>query len=151
MRKFLVLHGPNLNLLGSREPEVYGRQTLEEIDHMLQEWAEQRGCRVDTFQSNSEGALIDRIHEARDRYDGIVINPGAYTHYSIALRDALAAVPVPAVEVHLSNVHAREPFRRHSVISPVVRGVIAGLGPVGYRLALEALWAELDGGGSTGA
>ncbi|MBX6395402.1 MAG: type II 3-dehydroquinate dehydratase [Alicyclobacillaceae bacterium] len=148
MRRFLVLHGPNLNALGIREPEIYGRQTLEDINASLQEWARSRGCVVDTFQSNWEGALIDRIHDARGQYDGIVINPGAYTHYSIALRDALASVPVPAVEVHLSNVHARESFRRHSVISPVVKGVIAGLGPIGYRLALEALWADIEGGRS---
>ncbi|MDI3256595.1 MAG: type II 3-dehydroquinate dehydratase [Kyrpidia sp.] len=146
MRRFLVLHGPNLGALGLREPEIYGRRTLNEIDEDLRAWARDHGCHVDSFQSNWEGALIDRIHQARDQYDGIVINPGALTHYSIALRDALAAVPIPAVEVHLSNVHARESFRRRSVISPVVKGVIAGLGAVGYRLALEALLDGCEGG-----
>ncbi|CAB3391096.1 3-dehydroquinate dehydratase, type II [Kyrpidia spormannii] len=143
----MVLHGPNLGALGLREPEIYGRKTLQEIDEDLQAWARGRGCEIESFQSNWEGALIDRIHQARGQFDGIVINPGALTHYSIALRDALAAVPLPAVEVHLSNVHARESFRHHSVISPVVKGVIAGLGDLGYRLALEALFEACKGGG----
>ncbi|HHY66376.1 type II 3-dehydroquinate dehydratase [Kyrpidia sp.] len=147
MYRFLVLHGPNLGALGLREPEIYGRKTLQEIDEDLQAWARGRGCEIESFQSNWEGALIDRIHQARGQFDGIVINPGALTHYSIALRDALAAVPLPAVEVHLSNVHARESFRHHSVISPVVKGVIAGLGDLGYRLALEALLEACKGGG----
>ncbi|WP_170085239.1 type II 3-dehydroquinate dehydratase [Kyrpidia spormannii] len=147
MYRFLVLHGPNLGALGLREPEIYGRKTLQEIDEDLQAWARGRGCEIESFQSNWEGALIDRIHQARGQFDGIVINPGALTHYSIALRDALAAVPLPAVEVHLSNVHARESFRHHSVISPVVKGVIAGLGDLGYRLALEALFEACKGGG----
>ncbi len=134
----LVLHGPNLNLLGRREPEVYGRQTLAEINQRLEAVAAARGARLDILQSNHEGALIDAIHAAIGQVDGIIINPGGLSHTSVALRDALAAGP-PAIEVHLSNIHAREDFRRRSLLAPVCRGGIYGLGAAGYVLALEAL------------
>lgn len=135
---FLVLHGPNLNLLGSREPGVYGITTLEEIDADLRKMAAVAGARLDCLQSNHEGVLIDRIQAARgDGTDFIIINPGGLTHTSVALRDALAAVALPFIEVHLSNVHAREPFRHQSYLSAVALGVVCGLGPDGYRLALQ--------------
>lgn len=144
MAQILVLHGPNLNLLGTREPEVYGRATLAEIDAALARRAEAAGHRVDCFQSNAEHALIERVHAARgDGTAFILLNPGGYTHTSVALRDALLAVAIPFVEVHLSNVHAREPFRRHSYFSDVAVGVIAGFGADSYRLALEAALARL--------
>jgi len=137
-RNILVLHGPNLNLLGAREPQVYGRQTLADIDARLQQVAAENGARCATFQSNHEGELVDRIHSARgDGTDYIVINAGAYTHTSVALRDALAAVAIPFIEVHISNVHKREPFRHHSYLSDLAVGVIAGLGPFGYEAALR--------------
>jgi len=133
-----VLHGPNLNLLGTREPGVYGAMTLAQIDTMLREDGAAAGVRVESFQSNHEGALVDRIHAARDaKVDFIVINPAAFTHTSVAIRDALAGVAIPFVEVHLSNVHKREPFRHHSYFSDLAVGVIAGLGPTGYRCALQ--------------
>lgn len=144
MAKILVLHGPNLNLLGSREPEVYGRASLAEIDAELARRAERAGHALSAFQSNAEHALIERVQAARgDGTAFILINPAAYTHTSIALRDALAAVAIPFIEVHLSNVHAREPFRRHSYFSDLAVGVIAGFGADSYRLALEAALARL--------
>jgi 3-dehydroquinate dehydratase-2 len=133
-----VLHGPNLNLLGTREPGVYGSTTLAQIDEMLRTDGAAAGVRVESFQSNHEGALIERIHAARDaKVDFIVINPAAFTHTSVAIRDALAGVAIPFVEVHLSNVHKREPFRHHSYFSDLAVGVIAGFGPTGYRCALQ--------------
>jgi 3-dehydroquinate dehydratase-2 len=141
--RVLVLHGPNLNLLGQREPEVYGTATLDEIDARLERVARERGASLESFQSNHEGALIDRIHAARGRCEAILINPGGLTHTSVALRDALAAVALPVIEVHLSNVHAREAFRRRSLIAPIVLGQICGLGAIGYELALIALIERL--------
>lgn len=135
----LVLHGPNLNLLGKRELEIYGNLSLRELNILLEQEAAKFGVGLKCYQSNSEGDLLDHIHGAVGIYRGIIINPGAFTHYSIALRDALAGVDIPAVEVHLSNIHAREEFRRNSVIAPVVRGQISGFGPYSYILALWAL------------
>jgi len=135
--RILVLHGPNLNLLGSREPNHYGHQTLADIDAALIEQGQAADAEVECYQSNAEHELIARIHAARDQGVGfIIINPAAYTHTSVALRDALAAVAIPFIEVHLSNIHAREPFRQHSYFSDLARGVISGLGPMGYLFAL---------------
>jgi 3-dehydroquinate dehydratase II len=136
----LVIHGPNLNLLGTREPEIYGKDTLAQINEQIQSRAEAKGIGVDIFQSNHEGEIIDRIHAAGDKNSdivGIIINPAAYTHYSIAIRDAISAVGLPAVEVHLSNIAARETFRESSVIAPVCQGQISGLSACGYLLAME--------------
>jgi 3-dehydroquinate dehydratase-2 len=138
-QRVLVVHGPNLNLLGTREPEVYGNTTLEEIEADLAAVAKASGAEVQCFQSNHEGALIDRIHEARSWADGILINPGGLTHTSVALRDALAAVALPVVEVHLSNVAARVDFRQRSLVTPIAVGIVSGFGPASYRLGLEAL------------
>lgn len=138
MKKILVLNGPNLNLLGNREPGVYGHITLDEINQKLIQLAKQNGANVSTLQSNAEAELIGRIHTARtDGTDFIIINPAAFTHTSVALRDALAAVAIPFVEVHLSNVHAREAFRKDSYFSDLAVGVISGLGAMGYELALQ--------------
>ncbi len=134
----LVLNGPNLNLLGSREPEVYGRTTLAEIEASLSRKAAEMGVGVEFLQSNHEGALVDRIHQARGKVDAIILNAGGYTHTSVALRDAIVAVGIPTIEVHLSNVHAREDFRQRSLLASVCVGQICGLGPVGYLLALDA-------------
>ena len=144
MARILVLHGPNLNLLGSREPEVYGRATLAEIDGELADQAGRAGHAIDSFQSNAEDALIDRVQAAKtDGTSFIVINPAGYTHTSVALRDALCAVAIPIIEVHLSNPHAREPFRRQSYFSDLAVGVVAGFGADSYRYALDAAIARL--------
>ena len=135
----LILSGPNLNLLGKREPDVYGRTTLADISAALDTLAGELGARLSHFQSNGEGALVDRIHAAMDEVQGIVFNPGAYTHSSIALRDALAGTGIPFVEVHLSNVYAREEFRHHSMLAPVAVGQVAGFGAASYTLGLRAL------------
>ena len=134
----LVLNGPNLNLLGTREPQVYGHTTLADIEAMLKEEAAAKGASLSFFQSNHEGVMIDRIHAARgEGVDWILINPAAWTHTSVAVRDALAGVAIPFVEVHLSNIHKREPFRHHSYLSDIAEGVICGLGAAGYRMALR--------------
>ncbi len=137
-KDLLVLHGPNLNLLGKREPDIYGHTTLDDINDMIDTFAEKNGLTADFFQSNYEGALIDKIHEADGKYGAIILNAGAFTHYSIAIRDALASISVPAIEVHLSNIHKREEFRHHSVIAPVVVGQICGFGADSYLMAVMA-------------
>lgn len=146
MLRIKVINGPNLNLLGTREPQVYGDMTLESIENRLKREAEEYGVEIDFFQSNHEGALIDCIHKAaRAGCSGLILNPGAYTHYSYAIRDAIAAVGMPTVEVHLSNVHSREEFRARSVIAPVCMGQISGLGADSYSAALFALVKKLEG------
>lgn len=144
MKKILVIHGPNLNLLGRREPEVYGRVTLKSINDSLKTCARKRGATVVCRQSNHEGEIVDAIGSAGRSYDGILINPAAYTHTSVALRDALAACGLPVVEVHLSNIYAREEFRRKSLVSAVVKGAVFGFGPRSYTLGLEALIDVLE-------
>ncbi len=143
MKKILLVHGPNLNLTGLREPGVYGTETLASINAEVVSKCARLGMECDVFQSNSEGALIDRIHAAREDCAAIIINAGAYTHYSYALRDAISAVCLPTVEVHMSNVYKREEFRHHSVISPVCAGVIAGFGKHSYLLAVDAVKAVI--------
>ena len=138
-RNVLVMHGPNLNMLGTREPDIYGHQTLEEIDAALTAQANRLGLHIETFQSNHEGDMVDKIQQAHDSFHGIIINPAAYTHTSIAIRDALSLLNIPVVEVHLSNIYKRESFRRTSMISAVVTAQISGLGSHGYLLALEGL------------
>ncbi|QWD83704.1 type II 3-dehydroquinate dehydratase [Polynucleobacter sp. MWH-P3-07-1] len=141
----LVVQGPNLNLLGSREPEVYGKTTLEDIHRKLEQLAKSHAVSLDTFQSNHEGELIDRIQKAKqDGVDFIIINPGAFTHTSVALRDVLAGVAIPFIEVHLSNIHQREEFRKHSYLSDIAIGVICGLGALGYELAMTAAIARVQ-------
>ena len=145
MAKLLVLHGPNLNLLGVREPDIYGRETLADINNQLAQRAQAAGHELAWYQSNAEHELIGRVHQARDeQIAAILINPGAFTHTSVALRDALAAVGIPFIELHMSNVHAREPFRRHSYLSDLAMGVICGFGSTSYVLALEAALAKLE-------
>ncbi|MBY0246987.1 MAG: type II 3-dehydroquinate dehydratase [Nitrospiraceae bacterium] len=149
MLRILVLHGPNLNLLGNREESVYGTTTLAEIDALLSKLGSELGVELEIRQSNHEGELVTWIQEARGNYHGIIINPAAYTHTSIAVRDALSAVEIPAIEVHLSNIHRREEFRRHSYVSGVALGQISGFGPIGYLLALRGLHEHLSLHGST--
>ena len=139
MKKILLMNGPNLNMLGVREPDVYGRRTLASIEADVASYGAQRGVQVDCFQSNHEGALVDRLHQAHGVYDGIVYNPGAHTHYSYALRDAVGSIDVPVAEVHISDVDAREPFRAVSVIAPACVAQVKGLGAAGYRVALDLL------------
>ncbi len=143
--KIMVIHGPNLNMLGKREPDIYGISTLEEINLLLTGRAKKSGIELISKQSNSEGEIIDYIQEYSSLVKGIIINPAAYTHYSIAIRDALSSLSIPVVEVHLSNIYAREDFRHRSVISPVVNGQISGFGPSSYLLALDALILLLNG------
>ncbi len=146
-RSILVLNGPNLNLLGTREPGVYGSETLADIEQAAVDLAREKSWQAECFQSNHEGALVDKVHEARGKHDAIVINPGAFTHTSVALRDAFSGVAIPFYEVHISNVHAREAFRHHSYLSAIARGVICGLGTAGYRYAIDhaILTAEASG------
>lgn len=144
MTKILLLHGPNLNLLGKREPDIYGAMTLDEINRRLTELAAQRGVELRAFQANSEGALVDALQEAMNWADGVIFNPGAYTHTSVALRDAIAGTGLNVVEVHLSNVHAREEFRHKSLLAPVCIGQISGFGWRSYVLGLEGLLGALD-------
>lgn len=147
MASVLILNGPNLNLLGTRQPDVYGHTTLAEIENECRTLAAVLSIELDFLQSNHEGALVDAIHNARGTHDAIVLNAGAYTHTSIALMDAIASVGLPVIELHLSNIHARESFRQHSYIAPVALGQICGLGPAGYSLAIRALVVHLESAG----
>jgi len=140
MKKILVIHGPNLNLLGEREPGVYGNDSFESINNEIIEHAQKYDFDCKIFQSNHEGEIIDRLHMSRKEFDGIVLNAGAYTHYSYAIRDAIAAIKIPVVEVHLSNIHARDEFREKSVIAPVCKGQISGFGKFSYLMAVDALY-----------
>lgn len=143
MKSLLILNGPNLNLLGTRQPEVYGSTTLAQIEAMCAAMAELEGCKISCLQSNHEGELVEAIHAARNLHDGIILNAGAYTHTSVALMDAIASVEVPCIELHLSNIHAREEFRHKSFIAPVAVGQICGFGPAGYGLAIQAMLSYL--------
>jgi len=144
--KLLILNGPNLNRIGKREPDIYGYETLEDVEKKLTKIAEKESMKLDFLQSNTEGVLIDRIHEAADDgTDGIIFNPGAFTHYSIAIRDAIASIDVPTIEVHISNIHTRESFRQTSVIAPVCIGQLTGFGTDGYLLALQAFLLRREG------
>lgn len=145
MKKILLINGPNLNRLGMREPHIYGSVTLAEVEKNLTEFAKTQNAELDCFQSNHEGAIIEAIHNAEKKYDGIVMNPAAFTHYSYAIRDAIAGVTVPVVEIHISNIHTREEFRHTSVIAPVTIGQIVGVGVYGYKLALMAMLEHLGG------
>ena len=149
--RILVVNGPNLNLLGTREPEIYGTLTLAELERRLEQAASELEVQIDFFQSNHEGGLIDAIQGAVGRYQGVLINPGAFTHTSLALRDCLVGVGLPAVEVHLSNLHRREPYRRRSHTAEAAIGVIQGFGPLGYELGLTALVRHLTGAGTAAA
>lgn len=140
MKKILVIHGPNLNLLGEREPGVYGNDSFESVNNEIIEHALKYDFHCEIFQSNHEGEIIDQLHVARKKYDGVVLNAGAYTHYSYAIRDAIAAIKIPVVEVHLSNIHARDAFREKSVIAPVCKGQISGFGKFSYLMAVDALY-----------
>lgn len=142
IKKILVIHGPNLNLLGKREPGVYGSAGVDVLNNNIIDRAKEQGLECEIFQSNHEGAIIDRLHAARLSFDGVIINAGAYTHYSYAIRDAIAAIKIPVIEVHISNIDAREEFRANSVIAPVCKGSICGLGFMSYYLAVQAM-AEL--------
>jgi len=146
--RVLVVNGPNLNLLGVRRPDVYGSATLAELDERCRRWGDDLGMTVETFQSNHEGAIIDRLHEAIGDFDGVVINPGALTHTSYSLHDAIEAVGIPTVEVHLSDISSREPWRRTSVVAPVCIASVSGRGPDGYRRALEILAGDPGGSGA---
>ncbi len=141
--KILVIHGPNLNLLGKREPEIYGKTTLEEINSLIRKEAKALRVQVESFQSNSEGEIVSKIQDATKRYDGLIINPAAYTHTSVAIRDAISSTGIPTVEVHISNVYGREEFRQKSFISPVASGVISGFGVYSYILGLRGLVSQL--------
>ncbi len=148
--KILVIHGPNLNLLGTREPHVYGTCTLSDIDRMLEERAAALGVDLETMQANAEATIVDRIHRARAAVKGILINPAAFTHTSVAIRDALLATGIPFVEVHISNIYAREEFRKTSLFSDIAKGVVSGFGPYGYVLGLEGLVQGLQALGKVG-
>ena len=139
IKKILVIHGPNLNLLGEREPGVYGSASIDTLNSNIIDRAQEQGLECEIFQSNHEGAIIDKLHAARTSFDGVIINAGAYTHYSYAIRDAIAAIKIPVIEVHISNIDAREEFRSNSVIAPVCKGSICGLGFLSYYLAVQAL------------
>ncbi|MBA2873433.1 type II 3-dehydroquinate dehydratase [Thermaerobacillus caldiproteolyticus] len=149
MAHFLLINGPNLNRLGQREPQIYGSETLNDLEQQLISFAAEHKAELTCFQSNYEGAIIEQIHAADGKYDGIILNAGAFTHYSYAIRDAIASVNVPVIEVHISNIHAREPFRHVSVIAPVTIGQIVGLGFTGYRLAILALLEKIEGRAET--
>jgi 3-dehydroquinate dehydratase II len=144
--RLLLINGPNLNRLGKREPQIYGSKTLHDLEQELVRFAAQYDVQLTCYQSNHEGDIIDQIHASEDHFAGVVLNPGAFTHYSYAIRDAIASVNVPVIEVHISNIHARESFRHHSVIAPVTIGQIVGLGTTGYKLALLALVEKIKGG-----